>query len=48
MLLFATDYPHGQFDGDAVLPEGFPERLLNKIMVENPLATYGRLREMAA
>lgn len=47
MLLFSTDYPHWQFDGDAVLPQGFPDRLLQKIMVENPLATYPRLRETA-
>jgi len=45
MLLFATDYPHWQFDGDDVLPPGLPESLLHKILVENPLATYPRLQE---
>ena len=46
MLLFATDYPHWQFDGDRVLPEGFPMRLHGKIMRDNPLATFPRLREV--
>jgi predicted TIM-barrel fold metal-dependent hydrolase len=48
VLLFATDYPHWQFDGDDVLPQGLPERLLQKILVDNPLATYPRLRETTA
>ncbi len=43
LLLFSTDYPHWQFDGDAVLPEGLSPTLVNKIMVENPRATYPRL-----
>lgn len=43
MLLYASDYPHWQFDGDAVLPPGLPPALLHKIQVENPLATYQRL-----
>lgn len=45
MLLFASDYPHWQFDGDRPVPEGIPSRLLEKMMCENPLATYPRLRE---
>jgi len=45
MLLFSTDYPHWQFEGNAALPEGIPHRLLEKIMVDNPLATYTRLKE---
>jgi len=45
MLLFATDYPHWQFEDDDVLPAGIPPRLLEKIMVDNPLATYSRLKE---
>jgi uncharacterized protein len=45
MLLFATDYPHWQFDGDDVLPPGLPARLHEKIMIDNPLATYPRLKE---
>jgi predicted TIM-barrel fold metal-dependent hydrolase len=43
MLLFATDYPHWQFEGEAALPEGIPSRLIEKILVDNPLATYSRL-----
>jgi uncharacterized protein len=45
ILLFATDYPHWQFDGDDVLPRGLPERLRHKILVDNALATYPRLME---
>ncbi|TKT74813.1 amidohydrolase [Aquamicrobium sp. LC103] len=43
MLLFATDYPHRHFDGDAALPAGFPERLLDRFVGENALSTYPRL-----
>jgi uncharacterized protein len=47
MLLFATDYPHWQFEGDAVLPDGLPGDLIEKIAIANPLETYPRLRETA-
>jgi predicted TIM-barrel fold metal-dependent hydrolase len=43
MLLFATDYPHWQFEGDAVVPVGVSAALRHKMMVENPLRTYARL-----
>jgi uncharacterized protein len=43
MLLFASDFPHWQFDGDDVLPAGIPAGLHRKILVDNPLATYDRL-----
>ena len=43
MLLFATDFPHWQFDGDAMLPAGIPPALRRKILIDNPLATYPRL-----
>jgi len=46
MLLFATDYPHWQFDGMAALPSGLSPGLRQKIMVDNPLRTYARLREI--
>ena len=45
MLLFSTDYPHWQFDGDAVLPDGLSRDLVRKITIENPRATYARLAE---
>jgi hypothetical protein len=45
LLLFSTDYPHWQFDGDAVLPEGLPPALARKIMFDNPRETYPRLSE---
>jgi hypothetical protein len=45
MLLFATDYPHWHYDGDAVLPEALPAGLRQKLLVDNALATYPRLRE---
>lgn len=44
LLLFSTDYPHWQFDGEAVLPEGISSELIRKIMIDNPLATYSRLQ----
>ena len=47
MLLFATDYPHWQFEGQEVLPQGLPAGLLQKILVDNPRATYPRLNEVA-
>ncbi len=47
MLLWSSDWPHWQFDGDAVVPPGLPAGLLPKLMRDNPLATYARLREGA-
>jgi predicted TIM-barrel fold metal-dependent hydrolase len=40
VLLFASDYPHWQFDGDEIMPRGLSAELRRKIMVDNPLATY--------
>ncbi|HEY0419419.1 MAG TPA: amidohydrolase family protein [Acetobacteraceae bacterium] len=45
LLLFSTDYPHWQFDGTDVLPDGLPESLVRRMMLDNPRATYARLRE---
>ena len=42
-LLYASDFPHWQFDGDEVMPPGIPKSLHQKIMRDNPLATYARL-----
>lgn len=49
VLLFATDYPHWQFEGDDVLPDGLSPEALKRILIENALATYPRLtpREQA-
>ncbi|TGT71937.1 MULTISPECIES: amidohydrolase family protein [unclassified Mesorhizobium] len=44
MLLFSSDYPHWQFDGDNPMPEGIPARLHQIITRENPLKTYARLK----
>ena len=43
LLLFSTDYPHWQFDGDAALPPGLPAELVRRIAVDNPRETYPRL-----
>jgi predicted TIM-barrel fold metal-dependent hydrolase len=45
LVLFSTDYPHWQFDGPDPMPPGVPVELMRKICVDNPLATYPRLRE---
>jgi len=47
ILLYASDFPHWQFDGDNALPPGLPHGLERKILIENPLATYPRLTEDA-
>jgi uncharacterized protein len=44
LILFSSDYPHWQFDGDEVLPDGLSDALTRKISVDNPLATYPRLQ----
>ena len=48
ILLYASDFPHWQFDGDAAMPPGLPAGLWRKILVKNPLATYPRLKEDAS
>ena len=48
LLLFSSDYPHWQFDGDNFLPAGIPADLARKIMVDNPRATYFDRRGTAA
>jgi uncharacterized protein len=45
ILLYASDFPHWQFDGDETLPPGVPVALRRKILVDNPRATYARMRE---
>jgi uncharacterized protein len=48
MLLFASDFPHWQFDGDDIMPAGIPQKLHGKIKRDNALATYPRLTAAAA
>jgi predicted TIM-barrel fold metal-dependent hydrolase len=45
LLLFATDYPHWQFDGAQALPPLLAAGLRRKITIDNPRATYARLQE---
>jgi len=44
-ILFSSDYPHWQFDGNNAIPPGLPSVLLRKILVDNPRETYSRLQE---
>jgi len=48
ILLYASDYPHWQFDGDEVMPAAISANLRTKIQIDNPLATYSRLKEHAS
>jgi len=48
LILFSTDYPHWQFDGLQALPLGLDPVLARKIMLENPLRTYSRLKQTAS
>jgi predicted TIM-barrel fold metal-dependent hydrolase len=45
--LFSTDYPHWQFDGEDVLPEGLGQDTIRKMLVENALDAYPRLEQAA-
>ena len=45
MLLFASDFPHWQFDGSDMLPAGIDAALRRKILVDNPKAAYPRLAD---
>ena len=44
MLLFATDWPHWRFDGTEALAPGLPEGMRARLLRENALATYPRLK----
>lgn len=46
-LLFSTDYPHWQFDGEAVVPEGLGQDTIRRMLVDNALDSYPRLRDAA-
>jgi uncharacterized protein len=43
MLLFASDYPHWQFDGDDPIPAHLPPSIVGKMCADNPLETFPRL-----
>jgi predicted TIM-barrel fold metal-dependent hydrolase len=45
MLLFSTDYPHWHFDGEDVLPDGLDGDAVRRLLIDNALETYPRLRE---
>jgi predicted TIM-barrel fold metal-dependent hydrolase len=45
LLLYSSDYPHWQFDDDEALSPGLPDTLGRKIMIDNPMATYPRLKD---
>jgi predicted TIM-barrel fold metal-dependent hydrolase len=43
MFLFASDYPHWQFDGDDAIPPNLPQNIVARMCVDNPLETFPRL-----
>ncbi len=43
MLLFASDYPHWQFDGDVVVSPHIPASIVKRMQTDNPLETFPRL-----
>lgn len=44
MFLFASDYPHWQFDGDDPVPPNLAAHIVAKMCVDNPLETFPRLQ----
>jgi predicted TIM-barrel fold metal-dependent hydrolase len=44
-LVFSTDYPHWQFDGEGVLPEGLGRDTIKRMLVDNALDAYPRLKQ---
>ena len=44
VLLFSTDYPHWHFEGTDALPAALSGPLAARVLVENALETYTRLR----
>jgi predicted TIM-barrel fold metal-dependent hydrolase len=43
LLLFSSDYPHWHYEGTDAVPPGLPEGLVQRMLRDNPLATYARL-----
>ena len=44
MFLFASDYPHWQFDGDDPIPPHLPPSIVSRMCAGNPLETFPRLK----
>src|SRR6201985_2670414 len=44
MFLFASDYPHWQFDGDDPIPPNLPKDIVARMCADNPLETFPRLK----
>lgn len=44
MFLFASDYPHWQFDGDDAVPPHLPPSIVSRMCADNPLETFPRLK----
>src|SRR5215210_2771607 len=44
MFLFASDYPHWQFDGDDPMPPHLPKSIVSRMCADNPLETFPRLK----
>ena len=42
-LMFASDYPHWQFDGDDAIPPHLPASIVSRMCADNPLETFPRL-----
>jgi predicted TIM-barrel fold metal-dependent hydrolase len=47
LIVFSTDYPHWQFDGEEVLPAGLGKATIEKMLIDNALDAFPRLREAA-
>ncbi len=45
MLLFSTDFPHWHFEGTDALPVPASSPLARRMLFDNPVETYPRLRE---
>jgi hypothetical protein len=43
LLLFSSDFPHWQFEGDDMLPPGLSEAQVRRMLIDNPRSTYARL-----
>lgn len=48
LLLYASDFPHWQYDGDDPMPPAIPKSLHSRIKTDNPLATYQRLKGVSS